>query len=271
MIEGSGSDRPSGASGGLRHSQGPDPGFQGPVPRSVTVARCPACGYHGEGIPYFQRPSHFLLLVGATVFTYGVGGLAYWLLKRRSRICPGCGLDWERASRARQVLHEGPDTRPAPLPSAGGARRVGGAALVVTAVFLALLGLSEAEALLLALGGGLAGAGALTFWWGWSSKQARREELMARLQRRVLDLAARRGGELTVTTVAHELDLSLPAAERILESMEDGLRVRSHVTDDGLIVFEFPELPAPPSGGDTGARSVPDTRPGPEHSVGGER
>ena len=38
------------------------------------------------------------------------------------------------------------------------------------------------------------------------------------------------------------LDLSLEAAEKILIGMDDGFRVRSDVTDDGVIVYEFPEI-----------------------------
>ena len=55
-------------------------------------------------------------------------------------------------------------------------------------------------------------------------------------------LADRKGGSLTVTEVAAELNLSLPAAERVLIAMDDGLRVRSDITDEGLILYEFPEL-----------------------------
>jgi len=38
------------------------------------------------------------------------------------------------------------------------------------------------------------------------------------------------------------LDVSLAAAEEVLDSMDDGLRVRSEVTNEGIIVYEFPEL-----------------------------
>ena len=65
---------------------------------------------------------------------------------------------------------------------------------------------------------------------------------MARLQRRVLLFATEREGTLTVTEVAASLDLSLLAAEEVLDSMDDGLRVRSEVTNEGIIVYEFPEL-----------------------------
>ena len=47
---------------------------------------------------------------------------------------------------------------------------------------------------------------------------------------------------MTVTEVAASLDLSLSAAEGVLDGMDDGLRVRSDITDQGIIVYEFPEL-----------------------------
>ena len=65
---------------------------------------------------------------------------------------------------------------------------------------------------------------------------------MTRLQRRVLLLATEKGGTLTVTEVAASLNLSLAGAESVLESMDDGLRVRSDVTNQGIIVYEFPEV-----------------------------
>jgi len=237
-----------------------------PAPPVRPLARCPACGFHGQGVPYFRRTSHVFLLIGATVFTYGVGGLLYWLVKRRARVCPNCGLDWDRASRAPSAPFELSSGEPVVegegLPSPGGTRRVVGVGTLLVAMLLALIGIVDGvDAVLLAVGGTLAGAGAVTFWWGWNSMQARREELMSRLQSQALRLAARQGGRLTVTEVAHELDLSLPAAERILVSMEDGFRVRSEVTKQGLLLFEFPELlhpgGAPSPGGEEAGRELP--------------
>ena len=58
----------------------------------------------------------------------------------------------------------------------------------------------------------------------------------------MLKLAADHGGRLTVTEVATSLGWTLPRAEKVLESLEDGYRVSSEVTDEGLIVYEFREL-----------------------------
>ncbi|MFP3948581.1 MAG: hypothetical protein ACLFWG_07610, partial [Longimicrobiales bacterium] len=69
-----------------------------------------------------------------------------------------------------------------------------------------------------------------------------REAIMAGFQREVLLLAGRTDGTLTVTEVAADLDLSLEAAEKVLISMDDGFRVRSEITNEGLLLYEFPEI-----------------------------
>ena len=58
----------------------------------------------------------------------------------------------------------------------------------------------------------------------------------------MLKLASHRGGTLTVTEVAADLDLSLPAAESVLIGMDDGFRVCSEITDEGVLIYEFPEV-----------------------------
>jgi hypothetical protein len=62
------------------------------------------------------------------------------------------------------------------------------------------------------------------------------------IQRQILRLASARGGTLTVTEVAADLNISLPAAEKILTSMDDGFRVRSDISDEGVIYYGFPGL-----------------------------
>ena len=49
------------------------------ITRPTGVRRCPRCQYQGEGMPYFRRAGHVGLLIGASLFTYGFGGLVYWL------------------------------------------------------------------------------------------------------------------------------------------------------------------------------------------------
>jgi hypothetical protein len=117
-----------------------------------------------------------------------------------------------------------------------------GVVLGLFAALLAGVGLAEGEIAVLAAGGvfGLAGAG--SFLWGWQALRERRQALRQRLERRVIQLATRKGGALTVTEVASDLDLSLAAAEGVLIGMDDGFRVRSDITREGVLVFEFPEV-----------------------------
>lgn len=218
------------------------------VARPVGVRRCPRCSYQGEGIPYFRRGGHVALLLGVSIFTYGFGGLVYWLARRKHLICPRCGLGWEHASSAlsawgpepeRRLREEEPDE---PLPSSGIKRRILGALAVLGAGALVLAGFVEWEMAVVAMGSVVGAGGSLTFYWGWQGLQDRRKAVMQRVQRKVLRLATLKGGTLTVTEVAADLNLSLPAAEKILTAMDDGFRVRSEISDEGVIFYEFPEL-----------------------------
>ncbi len=193
------------------------------------------------------------LLIGVSLFTYGLGGLAYWLARRKHRICPQCGLGWEKAAvlgpgaarsctlaaAARAGPQFGADE---PLPRGGIGRRVLGVALVLAAALMISVGVVEFQLAAVAVGSVMGAGGTATLWWGLKARHDRRAALMTRLQRRVLLLATEKGGTLTVTEVAAALNLSLAAAEGVLESMDDGLRVRSDVTNQGIIVYEFPEV-----------------------------
>ena len=227
--------------------------------RPVGVRRCPRCAYQGEGIPYFRKAGHVGLLVAVSLFTYGFGGLIYWLARRKHLICPRCGLGWENASRAlagfgpeseRRML-ESPEADE-PLPSSGAKRRVLGVMMVLAATLMVLMGFVEGAMEAVAVGSVFGAGGSLSFFWGWKGQESRRKAVMQGLQRKILRLATVRGGTLTVTEVAAELNLSLPAAEKILTSMDDGFRVRSEISNEGVLYYEFPEVrhrPALGSGG----------------------
>lgn len=188
------------------------------------------------------------LLVGVSVFTYGLGGLGYWLWKRNQVICPSCGLAWHRFAQALPpprdgnsqalIASEGGD----PLPRGGLFRRVVGVGLILMATIMIVAGIAEGEAALIAVGSGFGATGTGGFWWGLKALNERRKALMQRMQQKVLRLATHRGGTLTVTEVAADLNLSLPAAEKILAAMDDGFRVRCEISKEGVLFYEFPEV-----------------------------
>ncbi len=213
-------------------------------PAASGVQQCPRCGYLGHGVGYFSRTGHVGLLIGVSLFTYGLGGLVYWLARRKNFICPNCGLGWEHASRApdrprRTDLVPESDV---PLPSSGIKRRVLGSMLILLASFLIMMGIIEFEAAAIVVGSVAGAAGSGTFFWGWKALQDRRQALTTGMQRRVLRLATRKGGTLTVTEVAADLNLSMSAAEKLLIGMDDGFRVRSEITPEGILLYEFPEV-----------------------------
>jgi len=216
--------------------------------RPVGVRRCPRCSYQGEGIPYFRRAGHVGLLVGASIMTYGFGGLVYWLARRKHLICPRCGLSWEHASRALAVpggeasLQSMEAEPEEPLPSNGIKRRIAGVSMILLASLLVLIGFVDWEMAAVAVGSVVGAGGSATFYWGWLGLQERQKAMMSGLQRKILRLANMRGGTLTVTEVAADMNISLPAAEKILESMDDGFRVRSEISKEGVLFYEFPEL-----------------------------
>ena len=129
-----------------------------------------------------------------------------------------------------------------PLPSSGIKRRVAGTLAVLLASLLVLIGFVEFEMAAVAVGSVMGGGGSLMFYWGWNGLQERRKAIMQRIQRKILKLAAAKGGTLTVTEVAADLNLGLPAAEKLLTGMDDGFRVRSEISNEGVIYYEFPEL-----------------------------
>ncbi len=218
------------------------------VPRTERLRVCPRCSYQGEGIPYFRKTGHVALLVGVSVFTYLFGGLVYWLARRNHLVCPRCGLGWENASRVLSVTGMEPEQRliearsEEPLPSRGIKRRIAGVAMVLIATLLVLVGIVEGVAPAIAVGSVMGMGGSLSFYWGWQGLQGRRQAVMRGLQRKILQLASLKGGTLTVTEVAADLNLSLSAAEKILTSMDDDFRVRSEISEEGVIYYEFPEL-----------------------------
>jgi len=218
-----------------------------------NVGLCPRCSYQGEGISYFSRGRHAAGLVGATVVTMGAmgaGGVIYYLMRRDHRVCPRCGKGWGRYGE----LSLAPDVRRAPdrpnsrLPSARRESifRTWSVLMWVFAVLLIVGGIAGAEFAPILFG---AGAGAGAWMLQRTANQAREERrtaLLAEMQISALRLAQERGGRLTVTETAAALGWPLRRAEKVLVSLDDGLRVNSEVSDEGVIVYEFREVLHPP-------------------------
>lgn len=128
------------------------------------------------------------------------------------------------------------------LPSAGLKRRVLGTGMVLMASLLVLLGFVQWEMAAVAVGSVVGGGGSLTFYWGWQGLMERKKAIMHGVQRKILKLADSKGGRLTVTEVAADLNLSLQDAEKILISLDDGFRVRSEISNNGVLYYEFPDI-----------------------------
>lgn len=209
----------------------------------VVVMRCSRCGYVGEGVGFFRRTRKVALLILFGAFTYGIGSLIYWLMRRSRRVCPNCGQSWPSSSR----VGVGPPLPVDPnaieeLPSAGGFRRLTGAMALIAAAFLLVIAAQIGELPPVAAALLLATSGALLLASGIRALRERRRALLEELQRKILLLASQRGGDLTATDVAAALGLSLPAAERVLISMDDDERVRSEITAEGVLLYQFPEI-----------------------------
>jgi len=126
-------------------------------------------------------------------------------------------------------------------------RRLIGVGMAGLAAIMISVGVIQFELVVVAIGSVIGAGGTGTFWWGMKAKQEVDRVLAARTQRRVLLLATEKGGILTVTDVAASLNMSLDRAEELMNTMDDGFRVRSDVTEQGIIVYEFPEVLHRPS------------------------
>jgi hypothetical protein len=167
------------------------------------------------------------------------------------RACPRCGNSWgKRSERARALsaglaLNESAPTVHAHEPEMREDARLmrwSSYLIFAFAAMLMLIGLGEGEPEAFFMGAFAATGGALLWRKANSAREERREKLLVGLQQPVLRLAAQRNGLLTVTDVAAALSWPMPRAEKVLNSLEDGLRVASTVTDEGVIVYEFREL-----------------------------
>lgn len=226
--------------------------FGAPVPSErawsspVAAATCPRCGYRGQGISYFSRGTHVAAAVGLTLLTagaMGAGGLIYYLVRRDHVVCPRCGRGWGKNGVVALVSGDQPGSLAAPtFASGGGGKQTLSVLMFLFAAAMVVVGLAASEIAPLVIAGIAATGGIALQKSASEERQKRREALLSALQLPVLQLAGRKGGQLTVTEVAAELGWTMKRAEKVLQSLDDGLRVTSDVTNEGVIVYDFPEL-----------------------------
>lgn len=211
---------------------------------------CPRCGYRGMSAGYFSRGGHVAALVGLTLATMpimGAGGLGFFLLRHNHRVCPRCGLHWgPHGLRAMTLAPTGgaaviPSSDPA-FPVPGTARRGWAILLLILAGIWLTIAFSEGVFPLFLMGAMAGGGGAALLRSEKKERERRREAILESLQLPVLQLAGRKGGRLTVTDVATEMGWPMVRAEKVLNSLDDGLRVMSDITDEGVIVYDFVEI-----------------------------
>ena len=215
---------------------------------SLDVRSCPRCGYHGSSQAYFASGVHLLALLGMTAFFTPIAGVIYFMLRNNHRMCPSCGLDWGKHAMLAVAAPGSEGAVAGQIPpevssmGEGGAKRFFSWLLFAFAALMVLVTFAAGEAVPLGFAMFGAGAGYLLRRSASEDRLRRREAILQSLQRPVLQLAAQRGGRLTVTEVAAEYGWSIPRAEKVLQSLEDGYRVMGDVTEDGVIVFNFLEL-----------------------------
>lgn len=76
----------------------------------------------------------------------------------------------------------------------------------------------------------------------WQDEEKAAEVSAADRKLAVLRLAEAEDGQLTVTEVAAKLGWTLDEAAATLRSLDDGVRVTTTLTDDQIILYDFPEL-----------------------------
>lgn len=220
----------------------------------VPVGLCPRCMYSGPAAGYFSTGGNLAKLVFLTLLTagaMGVGGLLYFVVRKDHRVCPRCGEKWgvhgQRAmalAAAGGRVPAGVDAMHAAIPAtqSESSFSIPSVAMFVMAMLFLVIGIAELELAPFLFGLGFAGGGLALQQKHQRTRERRREMLVAQLQQPVLKLAGERAGRLTVTEVASTFGWPIPRAEKILNSLDDGMRVTSDVTDEGVIVYQFREL-----------------------------
>jgi hypothetical protein len=76
----------------------------------------------------------------------------------------------------------------------------------------------------------------------WQDDEKALEVARGERQLAVLRLAESEDGQLTVTEVAAKLGWSLDDTAATMRALDDGVRVTTTLTDEGIMLYDFPEL-----------------------------
>ncbi|HSU16213.1 hypothetical protein [Longimicrobium sp.] len=226
-----------------------------PAYGGAPVQVCPNCGYRGMSAGYFSRGSHVAALVGLSLITAPImaaGGIGYLALRFNHKVCPRCGMNWGAHGLRAITLLPGGSGLPAapPVPSHEVALPIADStwkrwlsyALLMLGALMLVVGLANGEPAPALFGLLFGGGGGMLLKGVKSDREKRRDAIIQSLQLPVLQLASRKGGRLTVTEVATEMGWPMARAEKVLNSLDDGMRVMSDITDEGVIVYDFLEI-----------------------------
>jgi hypothetical protein len=213
---------------------------------AAQVQVCPRCGYRGLGAGYFSKGTHVAGLVISGVM-FLPAALLYVLLRHNHRVCPACGMGWgPHGLGALTLLPGGNAAVPSTDVAFAGADKGGGkgwaTTLLIMAAIFVTIGLSAEAFPMIVMGAMMGAGGGLLLKKAKTTREERRDAILESLQLPVLQLAGRKGGRLTVTDVATEMGWPMMRAEKVLNSLDDGMRVMSDITDDGVIVYDFLEI-----------------------------
>ncbi len=234
------------------------------------MATCHRCGETLSPDSYFSRGLNIAKLVALLPITFILPILFFFLRKDRL-ICGNCrkllppaaimpllpampdgaGSALVLSGDTTALTFNSPEGRQLAKASRGAKARAVLFAMFAMPVSLpafAFLGsLGWAEMAMVGLPGGLLLAGSVSAFRRASLLARRARELESKhVRRQILALAQRQQGRLNVAQVAAALGCDFKDAEAMLDTMVDGRHVDVEVTDDGRLVYVFPDLvPSP--------------------------
>lgn len=75
-----------------------------------------------------------------------------------------------------------------------------------------------------------------------SDEEKKAEQLFSKYEVKIFRLADRKKGRITISEIIVETGLGMKQAESIINKMIDSTHVRMEITENGSVIYEFPEL-----------------------------